>query len=254
MNPYRPYRLSAVPQTLHTRLEIANAIRTLFDQDEPILLARRAEIAALRSDFDALKADIEKFAEEWPALAKAELAAVLKRYNPDEPRVPKGEHGGGRWTTESGSKAGTSAPSQVHYAANGDFPPALPGYDSNTWKRGQWPNGRYWVENPAGRKFTAHPEDDGHWRHWDVGPGDDDDYGDRWPDNSFKPRDNQKRLKENQSVTDPSGDAPPWTPNPLVPIVPEPILPADPVPTPKAPIEEVPTFPRIIIPRIFIPG
>jgi hypothetical protein len=49
MKPPLPRTLSAVPQTLHTRLEIATAIRTLAGPPEDELLRqRRAEIAAIR--------------------------------------------------------------------------------------------------------------------------------------------------------------------------------------------------------------
>jgi hypothetical protein len=267
MNPYRSHRQSAVPQTLHTRLEIANALRTLFGPDDDALLARRAEIAALRHDFQAFALEFPRIFEEATKQAKADLCLELKKYSPDQLRVPKGKHGGGQWTTESGSKAGTSAPSKVQYAANGDFPPAPEGYDPNTWKQGNWPNNQLWLEDPAGNKYTLHPEDKGHWRHWDKQDGDGNDLG-RSPPDSRKPWPTQKRLKPDQSWTDPNGDAPPWTPNPLVPVVPEPILPANPVPTPKAPIEAIPANPaptpkapideipaiRIPIPRIFFPG
>jgi hypothetical protein len=49
MKPPLPRTLSAVPQTLHARLDIAEAIRALADPDEAELLRqRRAEIAAIR--------------------------------------------------------------------------------------------------------------------------------------------------------------------------------------------------------------
>jgi hypothetical protein len=104
MNPYRPYRLSAVPRTLHTELEIAKAIRTLAgpDQDE-VLRQRRAEIAAIRRDLDALARGVRKLGEELPALVMAELQSELKKYSPDQPRVPAGNSDGGRWTSEGGS-------------------------------------------------------------------------------------------------------------------------------------------------------
>jgi hypothetical protein len=85
MNPYRPYRLSAVPRTLHTQLEIAKAIRTLAGPDEDELLRqRRAEIAALRRDLDALVRDVRNLGEELPALVMAELQSELKKYSPDQ--------------------------------------------------------------------------------------------------------------------------------------------------------------------------
>jgi hypothetical protein len=108
MNPYRPYRLSAVPRTLHTQLEIAKAIRTLAGADEDDLLRqRRAEIAAIRRDLGVLARGVRKLGEELPALVMAELQSELKKYSPDQPRVSAGNSDGGRWT--SGSKAGTDA-------------------------------------------------------------------------------------------------------------------------------------------------
>jgi hypothetical protein len=106
MNPYRPYRLSAVPRTLHTQLEIAKAIRTLAGPDEDELLRqRRAEIAALRRDLDALVRDVRNLGEELPALVMAELQSELKKYSPDQPRVPAGNPDGGQWTSDGGSAA-----------------------------------------------------------------------------------------------------------------------------------------------------
>jgi hypothetical protein len=109
MNPCRPRILTALPRTLHTQLEIAKAIRTLVAPDDDQQARRWTEIATIRRDLDWLAREVRKFGEEWPALVMAELQAELKKYSPDQPRVPKGNHGGGQWT--SGSKAGTDAPS-----------------------------------------------------------------------------------------------------------------------------------------------
>jgi hypothetical protein len=146
MKPPLPRTLSAVPQTLHARLEIAKAIRTLAGPDEDELLRqRRAEIAAIRRDLEALSCDIRKAAEEWLALVKTELRAALKErsssrpmaaatgcgsigadteegeradtrrapgiakralvkdYDPEEPRRPKYSPGGGEWTKDGGN-------------------------------------------------------------------------------------------------------------------------------------------------------
>jgi hypothetical protein len=146
MKPSLPRTLSAVPQTFHTRLEIAKAIRTLAGPDEDELLRqRRAEIAAIRRDLEALSCDIRKASEEFVALAKAELRkalkerrssrptapatghvpieanaeegesadtrralgiakrALVKDYDPEEPRRPKYSAGGGEWTRDGGS-------------------------------------------------------------------------------------------------------------------------------------------------------
>jgi RHS repeat-associated protein len=93
--------------------------------------------------------------------------------------------------------------------AVGDFPPPPPGYDPATWPTGRWLlTRRWWVQNPLTRQyFTCHPEDTGHWRHWDDGDGG------SWPPKSDKPWPNQKKPPyADQSATDPSGNAPPWQP------------------------------------------
>jgi hypothetical protein len=101
MKPPLPRTLSAVPQTLHARLEIARAIRTLAGPGEDELLRqRRAEIAAIRRDLEALSRDLPKALDVAATLAKAELRAALKKYSVDQPRVPKHNPGGGRWTRD----------------------------------------------------------------------------------------------------------------------------------------------------------
>jgi hypothetical protein len=242
MKPPLPHSESAVPRTLHAQLEIAKAIRTLMapDDAEP-LRRRRAELAAMRGELEAIKRDLQKAGAECLALVKAELrAALAKKYNPDQPRVPAGNRDGGQWTEPA---------RDLQYAANGTFPPPPPGYDPNTWKQGQWPNnGPHWLEDPEGNKYTVHPEDYGHWRHWDMQDPDGNDQG-RLPPNSKKAWPTQKReLDPDQSSSDPNGDTPPWNPNPFTPVIPEPILPI--VPIPSVPIEPIP-FP---IPPLLIPG
>src|SRR5580700_6216764 len=94
MKPPLPRTLSAVPKTLHTRLEIAKAIRALAGPDEDELLRqRRAEIAAIRRDLETLARGVRKLGEELPALVMAELRTALKKYSPDQPRVPAGNSG-----------------------------------------------------------------------------------------------------------------------------------------------------------------
>jgi hypothetical protein len=110
---------SAVPQTLHTQIEIAKAIRTLAgpDQDE-LLRQRRAEIAAIRRELEALPGEIRKAGEECLALAKVELQAALKKYSPDQPRVPAGNPDGGQWTSESkGGDGASSLETRSRYAS-----------------------------------------------------------------------------------------------------------------------------------------
>jgi hypothetical protein len=103
------------------------------------------------------------------------------------------------------------APVETQIAAIGDYPPPPPGYNPKTWGLSQWDTGRQVLTDETGRRFTLHPEDVGHWRHWDVqGPGGDDQG--RWPRDSKKPRGNQKRLTDEHKLTDPNGDAPGWEP------------------------------------------
>jgi RHS repeat-associated protein len=118
--------------------------------------------------------------------------------------------------------------------AIGDLPPPPPGYDPSTWDRGVWDSGRPYVRDPTtGDRWTSHPEDASHWRHWDK------EDGGRWPPNSKKPWPNQKRgLKKDQCASDPSGDAPPWEPPPdlMVPwLSPEylPRMPIEPMVSPR---------------------
>jgi hypothetical protein len=109
MKPPLPHILSAVPQTLHTRLEIAKAIRKLAGPDEDELLRQRqAEIAAIRRDLETLAFEARKAGEECLALAKAELQAALKKYSPDQPRVPAGNSDGGQWTRDDDGNGSSS--------------------------------------------------------------------------------------------------------------------------------------------------
>jgi hypothetical protein len=104
MKPPLPRTLSAVPRLPHVQLEIAKAIRTLAEPNEDELLRqRRAEIAAIRRVSESLASDVRKACEECLALAKAELRAALKKYSPDQPRVPAGNSDGGQWTSDGGN-------------------------------------------------------------------------------------------------------------------------------------------------------
>jgi hypothetical protein len=89
MKPPLPRIESAVPRTLHAELEIAKAVRTLTapNGDDP-LRQRRAEIAAIRQDLEALAREIPRAFKEASALVKAELCGAPRKYNPDHPRVP----------------------------------------------------------------------------------------------------------------------------------------------------------------------
>jgi RHS repeat-associated protein len=110
----------------------------------------------------------------------------------------------------------------------GQMPPSPPAYGPG-WSVGQWDNGKWFVKDPEGNFWTAHPEDDIHWRHWDKQDPNGKDQGD-WPPTNKKPRSNQKKLPPDRCEADPSGDAPEWKPPvifspmgvPSIPIVPMP--------------------------------
>jgi hypothetical protein len=50
--------------------------------------------------------------------------------------------------------------------ALGDFPPPPPGMDEGR-TLGRFPNAKLYLEDPAGNRWIAHPQDWAHWRHWD---------------------------------------------------------------------------------------
>jgi RHS repeat-associated protein len=98
--------------------------------------------------------------------------------------------------------------------AVGDRPPDPPGYNPETWPTGvQQSSGRTFVQNAdTGNYYFEHPEDERHWRHWDIEDANQNDLG-SCPSNRIRPWPNQKRSPYgNQSATDPSGDAPEWQP------------------------------------------
>jgi RHS repeat-associated protein len=107
----------------------------------------------------------------------------------------------------------------------GQLPPPPPGYNPSTWKTGQWDSEAWFVKDPDGNVWTAHPEDPSHWRHWDK-QGSNGGGQTRWPPNSKKPRPNQKKLPPDRCQTDPNGNAPEWHPrsmwSPLIPFLPFP--------------------------------
>lgn len=92
MNTIRSRRiLSALPDTLHTRLEIAKAIQTLAAQHESRPAQKTLESSL---EIGALAASI--VGEIFHELRKA-------GFNPNEPRVPAGSPDGGQWTTQGAS-------------------------------------------------------------------------------------------------------------------------------------------------------
>jgi hypothetical protein len=132
MKPPLPHSESAVPRTLHAQLEIAKATRMLMAPDgDELLRRRRAALAAIRGELEAMKRDLHKAGEECLALVKAELrAALARKYNPDQLRVPAGNRDGGQWT--SGSETPPTHRQRVRYAGTSVEidPSALTGIDN----------------------------------------------------------------------------------------------------------------------------
>jgi hypothetical protein len=118
--------------------------------------------------------------------------------------------------------------------AIGDFPPAPPGYGPG-WTAGQYSNGKWFLQDPDETRWVIHPEDLGHWRHWDKSDKNGRPRG-RWPGNSRKLWPFQKRpATPEQCEKDPSGNAPPWVPPSDYMVEPVPTIPwlwwQSPVPT-----------------------
>ncbi|MGA8076382.1 MAG: hypothetical protein WB868_03210 [Xanthobacteraceae bacterium] len=102
MIPYKWPVATAIPQNPMVRREIVKAMRVLIEDGDEQFSRRRAEIAAIRLGLEEIARDIAKICREAPSLILSELRKY--GYNPEEPRVPKGDPGPGRWTKED-SKA-----------------------------------------------------------------------------------------------------------------------------------------------------
>ncbi len=90
----------AVPQFLHVRLEIGNALRVLKRLDH----GERSEHPAIKP---FTKDDISKMAE---LVARALITDLRKAgFNPNQPRVPAGNPDGGQWTDEGGNGGARNA-------------------------------------------------------------------------------------------------------------------------------------------------
>jgi hypothetical protein len=258
MNPYRWAVTHTAPPTLQKRIEVAEALRSLtaFRDGE---VQPRPDAARVARELEALQRDCELLDQAFYAacreaaliiaqsrarkLARARAAAMREAAtaegagfdaaltlvkarvdDPEHPGWPAHTPGGlgGKFRPKDGGKEATA--SLIHLAGDLYYPPPPPGYDPNTWKHGQWPNGRHYLKDSDGNTYTAHPEDEGHWRHWDKRDGDNNDQG-RWPPDSKKLKPNQSKPKSDQSLSDPSGDSPPWKPPLILPIIPvDPII------------------------------
>jgi hypothetical protein len=97
-----PRTLQAVPNTLHARLEIADAIGKLNTADQEDWAQRRREaLIALRRDVEKLREELRTVSRDFLTLFLTELRKA--GFNPDEPRVPAGNPQGGQWTKEGDS-------------------------------------------------------------------------------------------------------------------------------------------------------
>jgi hypothetical protein len=132
MIPYKWPVATAIPQNPQVRLEIAKALRTLLEDGDEQLRQRRAEIASIREDLAKIAQDIATFEHAARKLILPELRNY--GYNPDEPRVPKHNTGGGQWT---------------HVAANGSPNDAS---DGGEFTRQPYADGHHWVPKQLWRK------------------------------------------------------------------------------------------------------
>jgi hypothetical protein len=125
MNQNQPHRLMAVPQTWPVRLEILKAINTLAVQcQDDAMQRRRTEIAAIRNDLEDIRRSLRQACQE----AALKLSAYLRKYDPDQPRVPAGNRDGGQWTKEGGSGSASHPASIFESSANSrptEAPPSV---------------------------------------------------------------------------------------------------------------------------------
>ena len=112
MIPYKWPVATAIPRDPAIRHEIVKAMQAFLQEGDEQIRQRRAEIASIRQGLDELVQDIAKFRREAPALILAELRKY--GYNPEEPRVPKGNPGpgGGQTTARNLPRLGWTMPHQ----------------------------------------------------------------------------------------------------------------------------------------------
>jgi hypothetical protein len=110
MIPYKWPVARAVPQSMEVRLEIAKAIRAFLEDDDEQFQARRAEIVSIKRELNAIAQEFAKLRRDALSSSGAGLRGQrplispgLRKYgyNPDEPRIPKHNRGGGEWTRDT---------------------------------------------------------------------------------------------------------------------------------------------------------
>lgn len=102
MDHYGPRMATTTPRTLEKQHEVMEALRALAAQNDEQLRRRRADIAVLRRDLEALRHECGLLAQTLPRMccdqAIADVRAYFRKYSPDQPRVPAGNPDGGEWT------------------------------------------------------------------------------------------------------------------------------------------------------------
>ena len=86
-----------MPQTSEVRHEIFKAAQRLAGESE-LTQQRREEIASIRNELELIRKDIAGLLRNGRSLILAELRKY--GYNPQEPRIPEHQTGGGRWTRD----------------------------------------------------------------------------------------------------------------------------------------------------------
>jgi hypothetical protein len=136
MIPYKWPVATAIPQNPEVRREIVKAMQKLAaDGDEP-LWQRRAEIAFIKQGLAELAQDAVALRSRAPALILSELRKY--GYNPEEPRVPKHNTGGGQWTRVAGNDDQNAASDIPRFQENAE--------------------GHHWVPDAVLKKFKFKQE------------------------------------------------------------------------------------------------
>jgi hypothetical protein len=127
---------TAIPQNPEVRRDIVKAMQKLAaDGDEP-LWQRRAEIAFIKQGLAELAQDAVALRSRAPALILSELGKY--GYNPEEPRVPKHNTGGGQWTRVAGNDDQNAASDIPRFQENAE--------------------GHHWVPDAVLKKFKFKQE------------------------------------------------------------------------------------------------
>jgi hypothetical protein len=95
---FGPSVAHAAPRTAEARLEILKAARAFMQGAPDQSQLRQSEIASIRHELQ----DIARIVDDLRRNPWSLLSSELRRYgyNPDEPRIPKHQPGGGRWTKD----------------------------------------------------------------------------------------------------------------------------------------------------------